>query len=200
MTGRSEDLMHQVVEGDARAFEVLMGRLDEHVRRQLMRLIRDRSAIADLEQEVFLRLWKDADRWDGRGSPKAWVLRIATNLALNHLRTVRRRRQQRLQLPSRTMEDDDEDAVPGWMIDRATVGPDARLEELEERQELDLLIQDLPEDKREVLRMIHDAEMDVREVARALGIPEGTVKSRLHYARRKLTQSWKDRHPDWEEI
>ena len=85
------------------------------------------------------------------------------------------------------------------MIDTATLGPDALLEQAERREELRLLIQELPEEKREVLRMVHDSEMDIREVAEALGIPEGTVKSRLHYAAKRLAKSWKNKHPRWEE-
>ena len=46
------------------------------------------------------------------------------------------------------------------------------------------------EEKREVLRMIHEEEMEIREVAGALGIPEGTVKSRLHHARKRLARAW----------
>ena len=50
----------------------------------------------------------------------------------------------------------------------------------------------LPEEKREVLRLIHDAEMEISEVAEKLGIPPGTVKSRLHYATQRLAREWRD--------
>jgi RNA polymerase sigma-70 factor (ECF subfamily) len=48
----------------------------------------------------------------------------------------------------------------------------------------------LPRDKREVFRLVHEMEMSIRETADLLDIPEGTVKSRLHYARRRLAQEW----------
>jgi RNA polymerase sigma-70 factor (ECF subfamily) len=50
----------------------------------------------------------------------------------------------------------------------------------------------LPEEKREVFRMVHELEMSLRDAADALNIPEGTVKSRLHYARRQLARDWRE--------
>ena len=78
------------------------------------------------------------------------------------------------------------------MIDEAAIGADEQYETAERRQLLDGLVDELPEDKREVLRLVYDAEMDVRDVADHLGIPEGTVKSRMHHARRRLADQWRD--------
>jgi RNA polymerase sigma-70 factor (ECF subfamily) len=89
-----QHLMGRVRERDARAFEALFERYGELIRRHLARITRDDAAAQDLVQEVFLRVWTRAEQWDGRGPFKAWLYRIATNLALNHLRSVRRRREQ----------------------------------------------------------------------------------------------------------
>ena len=62
-------------------------------------LVRDEPAAEDLLQETFLRVWTRAGQWNGQGTFKGWLFRIATNLALNHLRTRRRRPEQPLELP-----------------------------------------------------------------------------------------------------
>ena len=131
-------------------------------------------------------------QWDGRGTPRAWLFRIATNLALNHIRTLRRRRQQPLQVPPDPTDPEDEPTIPSWMIDRASLGPDEALEATERLALLRRLVAGLPEEKREVLRLIHGDELEIAEVAQALGIPPGTVKSRLHYATRRLAREWRE--------
>ena len=79
----------------------------------------DREA-DDLTQETFLRVWTRSEQWDGRGSFTGWLYRIATNLALNHLRSVKRRRQRPLELPAEP-DDDDDDWVPsdGYCVGKA---------------------------------------------------------------------------------
>ena len=119
-------------------------------------------------------------------------MRMATNLALNHLRSVRRKREQPLVSPAYSDEEDDENIVPGWLIDTSSLGP-AELVDLAEQHELARrLLNALPDGKRQVLEMVHEQEMDLMEVAQALGIPLGTVKSRLHYAFRQLGRQWRD--------
>src|SRR5436190_17619750 len=102
------ELMARVRKRDAEAFETLFERYRERVARHLDRTVRDAGAAGDLAQEVFLRVWTRAEQWDGRGSFRAWLFRIATNLALNHLRSVRRRREQPLEIaPDPESEEDD---------------------------------------------------------------------------------------------
>ncbi|MFN2230413.1 MAG: RNA polymerase sigma factor, partial [Anaerolineae bacterium] len=54
------------------------------------------------------------------------------------------------------------------------------------------LVDRLPEEKREVLHLVHEVEMSLQDAADELGIPEGTVKSRLYYAKQRLAQEWRD--------
>ena len=77
-----------------------------------------------------------------------WLARIATNLALNHLRTAHRRREQPLEIPNL---DDDESFVPGWCMDAAALGPEALCEQAERRAQLSQLVDELSEEKREVI-------------------------------------------------
>ncbi|MCC6445985.1 MAG: RNA polymerase sigma factor [Armatimonadetes bacterium] len=193
------DLMQSVREQDEQAFEVLFNRYKDGIRRHLIRTLRDEEAAHDLLQEVFLRLWTHADRWDGRGSLKAWLYRIATNLAFNHLRTVRRRRERPLEIPAESGDEDNPAPQPGWLADTASPAPEEVVQRAEERRLLERLVTELPADKRAVFRLIYEADMDIREVAESLGIPEGTVRSRLFYARKCLAQQWRDYEHEWEE-
>ncbi len=84
--------------------------------------------------------------------------------------------------------DEDEGGMPGWMIDAVSPGPEVLCEQSERMTLLHLLLDRLPEEKREVIRLVHEAELEIHEVAERLGIPEGTVKSRLHYAKKHLAR------------
>jgi RNA polymerase sigma-70 factor (ECF subfamily) len=183
--------MQQITEHDAGAFEILYERYQGIISRHLEGIVRDEAAAQNLQQEVFLRVWTHADQWSGRGSFKAWLYRIATNLALNHLRTVRRRRELPLEVPV-DWGDDEEHTVPAWMIDNTALGPEQAAELAERMERFRHLFARLPEDKREVLRLVHEMEMSIQDVADELGIPEGTVKSRLYYARKRLARDWQD--------
>ncbi|MEO8971771.1 MAG: sigma-70 family RNA polymerase sigma factor [Ktedonobacteraceae bacterium] len=185
------DLVKRIQERDTCAFEMLMARYQEALRRHLLHTVRDGDAAEDLLQEVFLRVWTRADQWNGRGPFKAWLFRIASNLALNHLRSVQRRRQQPLEMAANAFDESDDTQIPNWMVDLASLGPDEVLEHAERYEQLQRVIGTLPDEKREVFRMVREEEMDIREVAEMLGIPEGTVKSRLHYATKHVAHQWR---------
>ena len=188
MLPSDSELLACIRRQDAAAFEILMARYREALRRHLRGIVRDPGATEDLVQEIGLRVWTRADQWDGRGAVRAWLFRIATNLALNHLRTIRRRCERPLEPAG---EDPDEDAfMPAWMVDAAAQEPAQEVERAERDAALRRIVEDLPPDKREVLRMVYDWEMDLREVAERLDIPEGTVKSRLYHARKQLAERW----------
>jgi RNA polymerase sigma-70 factor (ECF subfamily) len=186
-TQSDETLMDGILKRDARAFEVLFDRYAEALHRHVCYMLHDETAAHDVMQETFLRVWLRAEQWDGRGALRAWLYRIATNLSLNHLRTVQRRRELPLELPPDSEDDEDMAGfVPAWMVDNSALGPEAAIELNEQRAFYRRALARLPDDKREVFHMVHELEMSLRDAADALDIPEGTVKSRLHYARKKL--------------
>ena len=193
------DLAKGIRERDGQAFEALFGRYAGRIRLHLLHMVRDGAAAQDLVQEVFLRVWTRAEQWNGSGTFKAWLYRIATNLALNHMRAARRRREQPLDVPGDRGDGEEEEGMPAWMSDASALGPDAKLELAEQRALFQRLIEGLPEEKREVFRLVHEMEMSMRDAAEELGVPEGTVKSRLHYARKRLAREWQALETEWEE-
>ncbi len=183
-------LIENVQRGQAWAFESLYDRFEGPIRSHLLYMVGDPREAEDLLQEVFLRLWTRAGQWTGQGSVRGWLFRIATNLALNRLRSCKRRPEGPLELPENLEEDDLLDP-PSWLVDDTSLGPDAVLDVHERGERIRRMIQDLPEEKREVFRLVHQLEMSLRDAADELNIPVGTAKSRLHYARERLSRQWR---------
>ncbi len=193
-------LLKRVQEQEQAAFEALYCRYGGALRRHLQQFLRDDAAAEDLLQEVFLRVWTKAEQWNGQGACRAWLFRIATNLALNWLRSERRRREQPLEVTRLNDSCDDEDGTgPGWLIDTAADLPEQICEAAELHRLLSGLIETLPEKKREVVRLLHERELEPQEIAEMMEMPPGTVRSRLHYARKHLTPLWKNIAPEWED-
>ena len=146
-----------------------------------------------MTQEVFLRVWNRADHGRGKdlfgGGCSNCEKFVAESIAKykSSPRTAS-------EMPSLYDEEDEEQPVPGWMIDRAALGPDVQLERAEQRRILQALIDALPDEKREIFQMVYEDEVALREVAERLAIPEGTVKSRLFHARRQLAEAWGRRY------
>jgi RNA polymerase sigma-70 factor (ECF subfamily) len=178
-------LIQRVGQRDQGAFDALFARYGETVFRRAMGMVHEHALAQDIQQEVFLRLWTGADRIEGE-SAKAWLLTVATNLALNSIRSRRRR-------PHQPMESLAE--AP----DAASQPPDLVVERAEREAAFRYAVSALPAGKRVVVRMVHEERKELHEVARELGIPLGTVKSRLHYAMKRLAEAVRELGWDWEE-
>lgn len=196
-----QELVARALGGDAQAFETLFVRHKEAIGRHIARIVHNDAATQDLLQETFMRVWTHGEQWHGQGSFKAWLYRIASNLALNHLRSTRRRREQPLEIKDDWELDEQEDSpLPAWMVDVSAPGPDAAVDQSEQRRLIRRLVEGLPQDKRQAFHLVHEMEMSMQDAADELGIPQGTVKSRLYYAKRHLANEWRELQKEWEEF
>jgi RNA polymerase sigma-70 factor, ECF subfamily len=193
------ELIAAIIARDETACQELYEVYGEELRQHLARTVRDAVAADDLLQELLLRVWNSAEQWRGDALLKSWLYRIATNLALNYIRAQGRKKQEVLDLSQGRIEE--EGKAPGWLVDEASLGADAVVEQEERRRLLNGCIEALSEEKREVLRLVYDAEMEVRAAAIELNVPEGTVKSRLYHARRELARPWRyvERKNTWQQ-
>ncbi len=140
--------------------------------RVALSLLHNREDAEDVAQEAFVKAYRNFHRLRDRERFRAWLVRIAWRLALDRLRSAGRRERRELAAaelsPSPTVED-----------------PTAASEL---QQHLQRALDDLPERLRIVVVLAAVEGHDTREVARLLGLPEGTVKSRLHLARKRLAE------------
>lgn len=192
MNESDAELLRRIGLRDRKAFDALFRRYAPRLRVRLQRIVQDPVAVEDLLQEAFFRVWTRADGYQSRGPVAAWLYRIAANVALNHLRTARRRRELPLEQPVVDDSEEEKATLSSRIAESAMPGPEAQFEQAELRREVERLIRELPESKRDVLRLVHGQELSVEETAAALGVPAGTVKSRLFYGRKALEQRLRD--------
>jgi len=180
---RSEEAawVAQALAGDPRGFDALMCRYHAPLRRMLRAMVRNPQDTEDLLQESFLRVYRFLHRFDSTRPFGPWLLRIGSNLARNHLR--RTRRTPTLSLDETPAGGEQESYEGEWLADRRP------LEALEHQRLLAATraaIAKLPLEQRVVVEMRLIGEMSYKEIAGALGVPMGTVMSRLNRGRRQL--------------
>jgi RNA polymerase sigma-70 factor (ECF subfamily) len=185
------DLIRRIQHGDEAALADLMA---EHIGLLRVHLIRyvGLADADDMLQEVWLRVWERAHQWDGRGRPLAWVLAIATNVALNHLRA----RRPVLPLSELSGEDDDEVEAPASASDALLPGPEEQALWREKLSRVRAALDSLSPDKQVAVRLVRIEGHTIREAAVMLGVPVGTLKSRLHHAHRQLMEHFEEENDE----
>jgi RNA polymerase sigma-70 factor, ECF subfamily len=162
------DLLTRFREGDLDAFEVLFRQFQGRVYAWIVRIVRDPGVAEDLTVETFWRIYRARGRFHAEADFGGWAYRIATNLALTHIR--RRPREQALP--------DDLPQSRGAIADPAL--------RREERELIERAFARLPPRLQVAVTMALIEERPYHEIAEVLGIPAGTVKSRVFRAVRIL--------------
>ncbi len=163
--------------GEIQGLEKLYAIYAERVFRTCLRVLGDREAAEDQTHEVFLRVFAQIGRFDGRSRFSTWLYRLTMNHTLNRLRK-RKRRWSRLQEAVEPVESPE--------CER----PDRRVRRREARDQVQALLASLSPDHRAIVVLREIEGLDYAEIAAVLGIARGTVMSRLHRARRVLRQEW----------
>jgi RNA polymerase sigma-70 factor (ECF subfamily) len=179
MFGRQDDqcLIDACRAGNTEAFGVLVTRYQDRLYPTVFRLTGCADEARDLLQDAFLRAFQNLPRFHGDSSFYTWVYRIAVNLALSGRR--RRRPLLRLHL-------DSEGAGLDSQYDLAETDPSAPLERAERDRTVQEALSALAPDHRAVIVMKEFDGLHYDEIAETLGVPVGTVRSRLHRARCEL--------------
>jgi len=181
MSGRIDDhaLIGACLAGETEAYGALVGRYQDRLYPTLLRLTGSAEDAQDLLQDAFLRAFEKLDRFHGESSFYTWVYRIAVNLALSG----RRRRRPTIRLGEDGLSGAAEPADDPSQTDPSLPA---------ERAERDRLIQDalnaLARDHRAVVVLKEYDGLRYEEIAAVLGVPVGTVRSRLHRARCELRE------------
>lgn len=166
-------LVSRIRQGDLVALGVLYERHKKQVYRVALAITRDPSTAEDILQDSFLRLHRSVDRFDETRPLSPWLYRVTVNLSYNWVT-----RQSRWLAPV------------GDAIERLRAGPKSSPETVVEQRELQRIVREalraLKFEHRVVLVLFYLAGLRLKEVAYVLDLPEGTVKSRLHYGRKRL--------------
>ena len=175
MDNASDDraLIKAIAGGDAKALERLFARNQTRVFRYLTRVVRNEAVAEELMNEVFLAVWQSAARYEGRSEPATWLISIAHNKAVSSLRK------------KREVSGYDEE-VAGQIADDADT-PEVTTQKLDKAAAMRAAMQGLSTEHREILDLVYYQEQSVSEAAEILSIPEATVKTRMFYARKKLS-------------
>ena len=166
------ELITQAQRGDRRAFGELVRRHREGVVNVVYRMCGETNLAEDAAQEAFIRAWQHLPGYQPRSPFRNWVYRIATNVALDALR----REREMVDVDTLSLAASDE-------------GPETTLEGKERGERVRQAVLALPPASRAVLVLREYEGLSYREIADTLGIPIGTVMSRLNYARNRLRES-----------
>lgn len=175
-----------------RAFGELVRRYKGAILTYLVRYVGDLKTAEDLAQEAFVRVFRRIDAYDRRARFSTWLYTIASNLAKDEFK--RRRRHPAMSYDWQSAGTDDTTRnIP--MAQDADESPERVALQTETSQRVQETLQQLDADDREVLILREIQGLKYEEVAEILGVPLGTVKSRIARARLAFRQVWKEGRP-----
>jgi RNA polymerase sigma-70 factor (ECF subfamily) len=185
--GDEEKLIERLRRRDEAAFNELVRLYQDKVFQLVFRMLGDRAEAEDLAQEVFVTVFKCIDGFRGESKLSTWLYRVATNHSKNRIKYLGRRgRGQKTEFDELSERD---------AVESATMETSARIErpdEAVEGRQVERLVQralsELEEEHRELVVLRDVENLSYEEIQEITGLPEGTVKSRLHRARLALQQ------------
>jgi len=169
-------LLRQVAAGDGPAFHKLVDRHGDRLYRLARSLVGNAADAEDVLQEAFAGAFRGAAKFEGRASVKSWLTRIVITQAAKFWRSRRGKRDQPLE---------GDGGASGGVVSAGTASVDAKLD-------LNACLQNLSEEHRQVLVLREIDGMAYEEMAEVLGVPRGTIESRLFRARAELKKRLKD--------
>ena len=168
-----EMLVEGIAEGGRTAMHILYCRHHIRVYRFVLRIVRDTTMAEDLVSQVFLDVWRTASQFEGRSQVSTWLLSIARFKALTALR---QRRHEDIEQED-VLEIADEADTPEASLDRNNTSAILRA-----------CVAKLSPAHREIINLVYYHHKSIQEIAGIVGIPEGTVKTRMFYARKHLAR------------
>ena len=189
-----EQLLVDYRGGRVEAFEALVRRYRPELLPFLIRFAGGRAAGEDLFQETFLQVHLSADTFDASKRFKPWLFTIGANKARDYLRKNKRQRALPLSATVGGASGGGEGTAYVDLMEADVPLPDLAASDSEARELVRQVVDELPDHLKEVLLLAYFQQLAYKEVAEVLGIPLGTVKSRLHAAVGTFAQVWKARY------
>ena len=168
-----EMLIARIAGGDRLAMQTLFARYRTPVYRWLLRLVGNETVAEDLLSDVFLDVWRQAGRFQARSAVSTWLLAIARFKALS---------------ARRSRKDAELDETIEATVADSTDNPEVVLQKKSRDQFVRTALTTLSPEHREIIDLVYYHDKSVDECAQILGVPSGTVKTRMFYARKKLAE------------
>jgi RNA polymerase sigma-70 factor, ECF subfamily len=168
-----EVLIAKIAKGDRSAMEALFARYRVRVFKFVLRMVRNEATAEELNSDVFVDIWRQAGTFEGRAAVSTWIFSIARFKALNAL--ARRTEDELDEAKAETIEDNADD-------------PETALAKKDKAAVLRQCLAALSSEHREIVSLVYYQHKSVEEVSGIVGIPEATVKTRMFYARKKLSE------------
>lgn len=186
-----EELLARLRRGEHDLFGLLVRRHERELYGYLRRYTGDPELAADVFQNTCVAVFTKIQQYEPGRAARPWLYAIATNQAIDAMRR-RARRKDAKSVPLLPAADDNPDATASLfdLLERAGPGPDAIAEGEELRRLVRTAVDELPDLLRQVVVLTYFQGMKYQDAADVLGVPLGTVKSRLHAALVKLTECW----------
>lgn len=186
-----EELLAQFCLGQTEAFGALVKRYEKELFGYLQRYLGDKDLADDVFQNTFLQLYRKIGTYEQGKPVRPWLYTIATHQAIDALRRNGRHQAVSLDQGKKELPDGQVGALIELLESRGA-DPTDQLEGEERRQRVRASVDRLPDFLRQVVILAYYQGLKYREIAEMLGVPVGTVKSRLHAALMRLQQSWSE--------
>lgn len=181
-----EALMSHIVKGNEKAFDELYHRYSSKMHYYFFRMLgQNQDKADDFTQDLFVRVIEKGSYFDPDQRFSTWLYAVAGNMCKNEYRRMERR-------PEQAFPDGLEKSIAqdGLLLDSET-------DQVLFRNHLEKALEQLDFGHRQCFVLRYQQEMAIREISEILGVPEGTVKSRLYYTLRKLAAQLRFFHPDF---
>ena len=189
-TSNEEDLrwLSKFKEGNRRAFDFFVRKYQRRLFGVIYNMTGNKEDAADLLQDVFVKAFKGLQDFKGDSQVYTWLYRITTNTTLTFLQ----KRKQNTSMSLENFSPEDEDIPEFLLKDPKSVKGDKEILLKELQEKLNESLQKLSITHRTVIVLFEIEGMNHAEIGKILGCSEGTVRSRLHYAKEQLKQLLKD--------
>ena len=173
------ELVNRFQNGETEAFNPLARKYEKKIYNLIYQRVRNRETAKDIRQEVFLKAFKALPDFKGGSTFYSWIYRIAVNCSIDFQR--QRKRNKVL-----TFEELPENADDVLRMTGTAPSPEKLIEDAELGEVIWKAVEQLPRGQRRVFNLRYRKELPIKEIAALLNRSEGTIKTHLHYAHKRL--------------
>lgn len=184
-------LVARVQEGDERAFRILFDRYHRRAYAVAYGVVKNKQDAMDIVQDGFVKVHRHIAKFQGTSSFYTWLYRIIMNLSIDHVR--RRKNAKGVEYDDRVGREADEVAGDGTLLPRILdENPGKTVIRRELLEKIQAALEELPEYHRAVIVLREIEGLSYEEMSQVLGVPKGTIMSRLFHARKKMQAALSD--------